>query len=66
MVFGASVNLNKNSLDGLTTEQERCLVSSILADEIANNIESFLVIQEVVADDEYSRKFKTKIEVEFL
>ena len=66
MIINAMVNLNKNSLDGLTIEQERCLVSSILADEIANNIESFLVIQEVMADDEYSKKFKTKIEVEFL
>jgi len=66
MIINAIVNLRKQVIDDSSPSQKEMLVSSILVDEIAEKIRPFINFEEVVADDEYSRKFKTKIEVEFL
>lgn len=66
MIVNAVVNLRKQVVDDSSPSQKEMLVSSVLVDEIAEKIRPFINFEEVVADDEYSKKFKTKIELEFL
>jgi hypothetical protein len=66
MIVNAVVNLRKQVVEDSSPSQKEMLVSSVLVDEIAEKIRPFINFEEVVADDEYSKKFKTKIELEFL